>query len=103
MPEEPRTTSVSRHRRWHLALLVAIAFVVFSNNYSHEYLLDDGYTLVSNPSIRSLDNIPRYFVDPSTYTSLREQADYRPILQVTQALNFAMGGLDTRWWHFTQI
>jgi tetratricopeptide (TPR) repeat protein len=95
----PETTG----RRWHLALLAVLPFIVFSNNYSHDYLLDDGYTLVSNPNIRSLDNIPRYFVDPSTYTSLREQADYRPILQVTQALNYAMGGYDTRWWHFTQI
>ena len=34
---------------------------------------------------------------------MREQVDYRPLLQVTYALNYAMGGYDTWWWHFTQI
>lgn len=85
------------------ALLIAAPFVVYSNNYRHAYHLDDAYTLVSNPSVRTLSAIPRYFVDPSTYTSVREQADYRPLLQVTYALNYRMGGYDTWWWHFTQI
>ena len=53
--------------------------------------------------MRSLRAIPSYFTDPSTYTSLREQADYRPVLQLTYALNYRMGGYDTWWWHFTQI
>jgi tetratricopeptide (TPR) repeat protein len=77
--------------------------IVYSNNYSHAYQLDDGYTIVSNPNLRSLANVPRFFVDPSTYSSLRDQVDYRPILQATYALNYAMGRYDTRWWHFTQI
>src|SRR5437867_2012471 len=84
-------------------LLIALPFVVYSNNYRHAFQLDDAYTLVTNPSIRSLRAIPGYFVDPSTYTSVREQAEYRPILQVTYALNYWMGGYDTWWWHFTQI
>ncbi len=86
-----------------IALLVAAPFAIYSNNYRHAFHLDDAYTLVNNPSVRSLSTIPRYFVDPGTYTSVREQADYRPILQVTYALNYRLGGYDTRWWHFTQI
>src|SRR5438876_4412 len=85
------------------ALLIVAPFAVYSNNYRHAYLLDDAYTLVSNPSVRTLSAIPRYFVDPATYTSVREQADYRPVLQVTYALNYWMGGYHTWWWHFTQI
>ena len=85
------------------ALLTALCFAVYSNNFRHAYHLDDAYTLVNNPNIRSLDAIPRYFVDPATYTSLREQADYRPILQVSYSLNYAIGGYDTWWWHLTQV
>ena len=89
---------------WIVSLvLTLLVFGVYANGYRHAYHLDDAYTLVNNPSIRSLDAIPRYFVDPATYTSLREQADYRPILQVTYALNYRMGGYDTWWWHFTQV
>lgn len=84
-------------------VLAGLCFAVYSNSYDHAYHLDDAYTLVNNPSIRSLDAIPRYFVDPGTYTSLREQADYRPILQITYALNYHLGGYDTTWWHFTQV
>lgn len=109
MPET-RGASYLRHdvtrpseRLLHLALLIALPFVVYSNNYRHAYHLDDAYTIVTNPSVRSLRSVPSYFADPSTYTSMREQAEYRPLLQVTYALNYAMGGYDTWWWHFTQI
>ncbi|MGH7636569.1 MAG: tetratricopeptide repeat protein [Gemmatimonadaceae bacterium] len=84
-------------------ILLALSFAAYSNGYRHAYHLDDAYTLVNNPSIRSLDAIPRYFVDPGTYTSLREQADYRPILQITYALNYRMGDYDSPWWHGTQV
>ena len=99
----PAHGGVLGSRTFHLVLLVALCFAVYSNNYRHAYQLDDGYTIATNPSVRSLSEIPRYFVDPSTYTTLREQADYRPVLQATYALNYWMGGYDTRWWHFTQI
>src|SRR5450756_56870 len=74
--------SLLSNRYLHFAVLVALPFAIYSNNYRHAYVLDDGYTLLSNPHVRSLSEIPRYFVDPSTYTSLREQVDYRPLLQV---------------------
>lgn len=86
-----------------MAALVALPFVVYSNNYRHDFELDDAYTIVGNTSLRSLREIPRYFVDPSTYTSIREQAEYRPILQTTYALNFAVSGYDTWSWHLVQI
>jgi tetratricopeptide (TPR) repeat protein len=97
MPLAARTTWLQ------VAILAALPFAVYANNYKHAYHLDDAYTVVNNPSVRSLELIPRYFVDPSTYTTLREQADYRPILQVSYALNYRMGGYDTWWWHFTQL
>ena len=85
------------------AIIAALCFAVYGNNYEHAYHLDDAYTVVSNTHVRSLANIPRYFTDPGTYTSLREQADYRPVLQATYALNYRMGGYQTPWWHFTQV
>src|SRR5919201_1853540 len=86
-----------------IAILVAVPFVVYSNSYHHAFQLDDAYTVVTNPSVRSLQTIPRYFVDAGTYTSIREQAEYRPLLQLTYALNYRLGGYEMPWWHFTQI
>jgi Tfp pilus assembly protein PilF len=92
-----------RPRLIHALLLAAVCLGIYSNSFGHAYQLDDSYTIVTNPNLRSLRNIPRFFIDPSTYTSLRAQVDYRPVLQVSYALNYWMGGYRVWWWHLTSI
>lgn len=92
-----------RARLIHTLLLAAVCLGVYANSFDHAYQLDDSYTIVTNPNLRTLRNIPRFFVDPSTYTSLRAQVDYRPVLQATYALNYWMGGYRVWWWHLTSI
>ena len=87
----------------HAVLLIALCFVVYSNTYDHAYHLDSSHVLVDNVKVRSLKHVPEYFVDPGTFTSLRANVDYRPVLQVTYALNYWMGGYTMWWWHFTQV
>ena len=89
--------------RAHAALLAVVCLGIYSNNFHHDFQLDDSHVLLTNPSVRSLANIPKYFVDPSTFTSLRANVEYRPVLQATYALNYRMGGYNTWWWHLTQI
>jgi tetratricopeptide (TPR) repeat protein len=86
-----------------MPLLAIVTFVVFSNNYRHEYQLDSGHLLLENTAVRSLKNIPSFFCDPSTLTALRSNIDYRPVLQVTYALNYFISGYDTWSWHLVQI
>ena len=76
---------------------------MYANGYHHAFQLDDEYTISSNTALRSLRHVPSYFIDPATYTSVREQADYRPVLQTTYALDYSLGGYDMPWWHATQI
>ena len=87
----------------HLLLLCAACFVVYSNNYVHDFHLDSNHIIQSNLSIRSLRNVPSFFVDPGHFSSLRSNVDYRPLLTTTYAVNFWMGGYEMWWWHFTQI
>ena len=87
----------------HVAVLTAVVFAVFSNNYRHDYPLDCGHLLLENSYVRSLKFIPQYFLDGRTLTSLPANADYRPVLQVTHAINYAISGYDTWSWHLTQI
>ena len=84
-------------------VLTAAVFAVFSNNYRHDYPLDCGHLLLENSYVRSLKFIPQYFLDGRTLTSLPANADYRPVLQVTHAINYAISGYDTWSWHLTQI
>jgi protein O-mannosyl-transferase len=87
----------------HAFILIAATFLIYSNNYRHDYHLDDGHLLLENTAIRSLKNIPSYFHDPSTLTALRSNIDYRPVLQTTYALNYAISGYNTWSWHLVQI
>jgi hypothetical protein len=87
----------------HIAVLAAAAFAVFANNYRHDYPLDCGHLLLENSYVRSLKFIPQYFLDGRTLTSLPANADYRPVLQATYAINYAISGYDTWSWHLTQI
>lgn len=97
-------TLVPRAKRWLPGLsLLALCFIVYANNFSHVFQLDDGYAFVDNPWIRSLSYIPRYFVDPSTLTTYKPNADYRPVLQVTYALNYWLSGTAMWSWHLVQV
>ena len=91
------------HVPLHTAVLTVAVFAVFSNNYRHDYPLDCSHLLLENSYVRSLKFIPQYFLDGRTLTSLPANADYRPVLQVTHAINYAISGYDTWSWHLAQI
>lgn len=87
----------------HMAILAAVCFLLHSGNYNHEYLLDSPNGLIENPAVRSLENIPDFFKDPSTLTNNRQNWDYRPVLQVTYVLNYWISGYEMWSWHLLQI
>ncbi|MFC1751781.1 tetratricopeptide repeat protein [Thermoproteota archaeon] len=86
-----------------LIVLAGAAFYVFSNNYQHDYHLDSGHVLVDNIYVRSLKYIPNYFIDPTTFNANRTNIDYRPVLSVTYAINYAISKYNTWSWHLFQI
>lgn len=88
---------------FHCSVMVMLALAVYSNNYHHAYHLDSGHLILENSAVRSLKNIPLYFYDPSTLSTLRSNIDYRPVLQITYALNYCISGYDTWSWHLLQI
>ncbi len=49
--------------------------------------------IVRNPTLRDLKNIPAYFTDPSTF-AMGGSREWRPVLQITYALNYFMAGLN---------
>ncbi|MEW6272165.1 MAG: hypothetical protein AB1689_23020, partial [Thermodesulfobacteriota bacterium] len=82
------------------ALGVAVAY---AGSLGNEFALDDAHTIEDNAWIRSLRHVPRYFTDASTFSTLRTNVDYRPLLQTTYALNHALAGYDVRWWRLTNL
>ncbi len=71
-------------------ILGAALAVAYANSLNIGFLFDDDFGITRNPWVRSLAFIPRYFVDPFTLTTVRENVDVRPVLQVTYAFNYAI-------------
>jgi len=76
-----------------LAILFAIGLVItYSNHFHNGFHFDDFHTIENNPYITSLDNIPLFFKDIKTFSSLQSHWGYRPVVTTTLALDYRMGG-----------
>jgi protein O-mannosyl-transferase len=107
MPEKAEKSfdisSLSHTKTLQWCGLLAVAVILYASNFDHTFHLDSVYGIKNNKAIEDLANIPSFFVDPFTLTSLRTNADYRPILQVTHAINYAISGHQMWSWHLVQI
>ena len=74
-------------------VLVTATIATYANSLANSFHYDDFHGIVNNPIIRDLRNISLYFTDPSTF-SLSHHNDWRPILQITFALNYLIDGLN---------
>lgn len=86
--------------------LIAVAVIVgaYSNHFDNGFHFDDEHVIVRNLAIRSLHDWPRFFTDPSTFTSRPENATYRPLLTLSYAVDHALGeGLAPRSFRRTQL
>lgn len=91
----------ARRLVWKLAILLAIciAYANFTHNGFH---FDDFHTVVDNPAIRSLNNVPHFFTDATTFSVLPANRTYRPIVSTSLAIDYALGhGYTPFWFHLT--
>ena len=78
---------------WPLALSLAVVVgLAYANSLAGGFHYDDVHSLVSNPSIRDLSQVPRYFRDPTAFSADPDKAMYRPLVVVSYAVNYALGG-----------
>ena len=76
----------------------------YANSLDNSFHFDDSHVIVSNVYLRSLHNVPLFFKDAHTFSSLPQNSTYRPLVTLTLALDYARGhGLAPRQFHITQI
>ncbi|MDH5287974.1 MAG: tetratricopeptide repeat protein, partial [Betaproteobacteria bacterium] len=88
------------------ASLLAVAVLVgaYANSFQNSFHFDDSHVIVGNLFIRDLSNVPRFFVDAATFSSLPANAAYRPLVSTTLALDYWLGGgLAVRQFHVSQL
>lgn len=90
-------------RRTPLGLILLGGLLVFANTFDNSFHYDDGHSIVDNPHLRSLANIPGFFVDPGAFSVMPEARMYRPLLLLTLALNWALGGSSVWGYHLVNL
>ena len=72
------------------AVFAVLTVVLFANALENPFHYDDKHSIEHNKHLRSLRNIPQFFVDPGTFSSERQGTMFRPLLLSSYAVNYAL-------------
>src|SRR5258708_2904758 len=81
------------------AFLLAALLAAYANHFHNSFHFDDAHTIVNNASIRELRNIPLFFRDATTFSSLPSNQSYRPLVSTLLAIDYRLGRLQLFWFH----
>jgi protein O-mannosyl-transferase len=104
-PSEDATSPVMQ--RWgtvfFAVVLIVLALVVYGRSVDYPFHYDDLHSIVENPHIRSLENIPAFFYRPDFFSADARGAMYRPLLLVSYSLNYALDKYTVEFYHWFNI
>jgi tetratricopeptide (TPR) repeat protein len=82
-------------------ILVAVT-AVYLNHFYNGFHFDDSHSVYSNPNIRNIHNIPKFFKDGSTSSILPQNQSYRPVTTASLAIDYWLGdGYDPFFFHLS--
>lgn len=99
-------SNVSGHsRQWRVAALAALVLVLgaYSNTLRNSFHFDDSHVIEGNLYIRSLSNLKTMLTDANAFSSLPANATYRPLVTVSLAVDYWLGGGSVVPFHVSQI
>lgn len=83
-------------------LLLFALLAAYANHFHNSFHFDDAHTIVNNGAIRELRNIPVFFRDATTFSSLPSNQSYRPLVSTLLAIDYKLcGRLDPLWFHLS--
>lgn len=84
------------------AVVLAAVILAYANHWQNGFHFDDSHAIQNNVYIQRISNIPLFFKDASTFSSLPRNASYRPIVSTTLAIDYYMGkGLQPFYFHLS--
>ena len=75
-----------------IALMLVLTCITYSNHFKNPFNFDDAHTIVTNQWIRDIHNIPLFFKDATTTSSLPANQAYRPGLTTLNAIDYWLSG-----------
>jgi tetratricopeptide (TPR) repeat protein len=106
-PRPPAPASEFRLGGWFALtalLCLGLLCAAYSDFFGNAFQFDDTHVLENNLYLRSLANIPRFFTDARTSSSLPANQLYRPLVSFTLALDYHLAqGLAPTAYHADQL
>ncbi|MGH9802449.1 MAG: tetratricopeptide repeat protein [Blastocatellia bacterium] len=89
-------------------LILAITLIVFLNSLSGEFVYDDSYQILKNPTVQSAENIPAMFTQGvwqfmTSDTSKAVGLYYRPMFNSLLIVNYQLFGFSPFGWHLVSL
>ena len=98
-----RSEPLMRQKPFLICAAVALVAVcaAYANHFHNSFHFDDSHSIQSNIYIRDLHNIPLFFKDARTGSSLPTNQTWRPVLMTSLAIDYhlAHGLGNTLWFH----
>jgi len=80
-------------------IIVVAVLLAYANSFSGPFIFDDEDTIVNNPTIRHLSPLSGVLMPPAT----DETVSGRPLLNLSFALNYALGGESVQGYHMVNL
>lgn len=86
-----KNSSTDKLRFYGLCILLFAGLIItYSNHFKNPFHFDDDHTIVNNVWIRSVKNIPKFYADGTTTSSLPSNQAYRPGLTTLTAIDYSI-------------
>jgi tetratricopeptide (TPR) repeat protein len=91
-----------------VAVVLLISALAFVNSLNGEFVYDDRFQVLNNPTINTLGNIPRMFTQSvwqfmNSTSQLPVGAYYRPIFNIALIINHQLFGSEVFGWHLVSL
>lgn len=83
--------------------LAITVIVVYSGVLSLPFQYDDFHSIVENPHVRTLSNVPDFFSSPELFSEDPRNAMFRPLVLVSYAVDYQLHGYDPGAFHWTNL
>src|ERR1700761_6923018 len=72
--------------------MIGLCTITYANSFFNGFHFDDSHTIQNNAYIHNIHNIPLFFKDGSTSSSLPQNQSYRPVVTTSLAFDYWLGG-----------
>lgn len=83
-------------------LIGILAFAVYANSLSNDFVFDDDSVVLSDPTIMSLSSIPKYFTGQEGFHKVIGKY-WRPVISASYAIDYSIWGFNPIGFHLTNI